>query len=80
MTKNTSSHQGLGEGWVGPLPEILTVDEVAQYLRESRAVIKRMIRETEKTGDWARSFLRGNSYKIPREDVEDYVHKHYGTK
>lgn len=73
-----SDYSAVGEGWTGPLPDILTVDELAQYLRESPNTIRRFIREKDKTGDWQRVFRPGNTYKIPKQDVLDYIEKNYG--
>jgi excisionase family DNA binding protein len=79
MAVNEKDFKSVGEGWVGPLPDILTVEELAQYLRESPVTIRRMFREKEKTGDWKRVFRPGNTYKIPRQDVIDYIEKNYGA-
>jgi len=73
-----SDFSDVGEGWVGPLPEICTLEEVAQFFRETPLTIRRQINQREKTGDFKRAFKKGGRWKVPRQDVEDYVQKMFG--
>ncbi|MGX5358772.1 helix-turn-helix domain-containing protein [Kocuria sp. KH4] len=54
-------------GWILP-PEVMTADEVAEYLRTSRAAVNRMRRAGKLPG-----FLVGRQYHFRREVVEAYT-------
>lgn len=64
----------VGSGWVGPLPELLTVDELAQYLREHPNFTRKLLR----MGEFPRAFRQGGRWKIPKQDVLDYVERRWG--
>lgn len=75
MTKK--DYTAVGEGWIGPLPEILTVEELAQFLREGTGAIRRKLNRPGQT-DFPNVFRDGNRLKIPRVDVENYIQMRYG--
>jgi excisionase family DNA binding protein len=69
-----SDFENVGGGWVGPLPQILTVDELCQYLRETPTKVRALLR----AGEFPKAFRLAGKWKIPAADVIAYTEKMYG--
>lgn len=66
----------VGVGWTGELPNICTLEEVAQFLRETVSSVRLMVRRDEFPNAWRSS----KGYRIPKTDVLAYIEGKFGQK
>ncbi len=53
------------------LPDVLTVNEVSQYLRVSKTTVCRYLNEGK-----LRAFRFGRSWRVRRNDLEHFINQH----